>query len=254
MIPRRHGRGIGRPLITWASVVSAASRAPTRTRYWKLDHEHRATSAQVGGRHPSANLPAVPAAADRADGGRAARARSRRWTFGRLGLITDPETGRRRTVWGADRGLTLLAALLRLALPRELRRRPWPCVMNHGRSFAGQLEASSRCTRSPGGGSRHRVHVRADGGGSGRFPRNREVAAYRGRVLTQHDDCRSRLRWGQCASIQVTSHRWQVASGVVAHRDGATASGMLHAMAPSAWLDDATDLCTIISSSARHVP
>ena len=29
-------------------------------RYWKLDHEHRATSEQVAGRRPSANLPAVP--------------------------------------------------------------------------------------------------------------------------------------------------------------------------------------------------
>ena len=30
------------------------------SRYWKLDHEHRATSEQVAGRRPSANLPAVP--------------------------------------------------------------------------------------------------------------------------------------------------------------------------------------------------
>ncbi|MYH49037.1 MAG: hypothetical protein F4151_05760 [Gammaproteobacteria bacterium] len=30
------------------------------TRYWRLDHEHRATSEQVIGRRPSANLPAVP--------------------------------------------------------------------------------------------------------------------------------------------------------------------------------------------------
>ena len=30
------------------------------SRYWKLDHEHRATSEQVPGRRPSANLPAVP--------------------------------------------------------------------------------------------------------------------------------------------------------------------------------------------------
>ena len=30
------------------------------SRYWKLDHEHRATSEQEAGRRPSANLPAVP--------------------------------------------------------------------------------------------------------------------------------------------------------------------------------------------------
>ena len=35
--------------------------------------------------------------------------------FGRLGLIPDPESGRRRHGLGADRGLALLAALLRLA-------------------------------------------------------------------------------------------------------------------------------------------
>ena len=35
--------------------------------------------------------------------------------FGRLGLITDPEPGRRRTVWALIRGLALLAALLRPA-------------------------------------------------------------------------------------------------------------------------------------------
>ena len=71
---RTAGRGWGRLTVTQGAASTSATGQPIDSithpiinspyvqpsRYWKLDHEHRATSEQVPGRRPSANLPAVP--------------------------------------------------------------------------------------------------------------------------------------------------------------------------------------------------